>query len=78
MSVNQANAVSELLQENWGLSSPVAAANILWPTNAYGCDWDYSGKRTAANSRLQREPQANKLMRLAVNVTWLLKNLSST
>jgi len=32
MSVNQALAVSELLQENWGLSSPNAVANILWPT----------------------------------------------
>jgi hypothetical protein len=32
MSVNEALTVSELLQENWGLSSPVAAANILWPT----------------------------------------------
>ena len=32
MTVNQALAVSELLQANWGLSSPVAAANILWPT----------------------------------------------
>ncbi len=32
MSTNQALAVSELLQENWELSSPVAAANILWPT----------------------------------------------
>ena len=32
MAVNQALTVSELLQENWGLSSPVAAANILWPT----------------------------------------------
>ena len=32
MPTNQALAVSELLQENWGLSSPVAVANILWPT----------------------------------------------
>jgi hypothetical protein len=32
MSTNQALAVSELLQDNWGLSNPVAAANILWPT----------------------------------------------
>ena len=32
MSTNQALAVSELLQANWGLSSPVVAANILWPT----------------------------------------------
>ena len=32
MSVNQAGAVSELLQANWGLASPLAAANILWPT----------------------------------------------
>ena len=32
MSTNQASAVSELLQENWGLSSPLVVANILWPT----------------------------------------------
>ena len=29
---NQALAVSELLQTNWELASPVAVANILWPT----------------------------------------------
>ncbi len=32
MSVNQAAAVSQLLQVNWSLTSPLAAANILWPT----------------------------------------------
>ena len=32
MSTNQALAVSELLKENWGLSNPVAAANIMWPS----------------------------------------------
>ena len=31
MSVNQAAIVSELLQSNWSLASPLAAANILWP-----------------------------------------------
>lgn len=33
MSVDQALAVSELLQDDWGLASPLAVANILWPTS---------------------------------------------
>jgi hypothetical protein len=32
MSTNQASAVSQLLQDNWKLANPLAAANILWPT----------------------------------------------
>jgi hypothetical protein len=31
MSTNQASVVSGLLQANWSLESPLAAANILWP-----------------------------------------------
>jgi hypothetical protein len=31
MTLNQPSTVSDLLQENWGLSNPAAAANILWP-----------------------------------------------
>jgi len=33
MAVNQAVAVSQLLQTNWSLTSPLATANILWPTS---------------------------------------------
>ena len=32
MSVNQAAAASQFLQESWSLTNPLAAANILWPT----------------------------------------------
>ena len=45
MSTNQALAVSELLQENWGLSSPVAAADILWPTTRMDAIGITQGKR---------------------------------
>ncbi len=31
MSVNQALAVSQLLQANWSLANPLAVANISWP-----------------------------------------------
>ncbi len=31
MSVNQALAVSQLLQDNWSLANPLAVANIAWP-----------------------------------------------
>jgi hypothetical protein len=32
MSVNQAAAASQFLQESWSLTNPLAVANILWPT----------------------------------------------
>ena len=32
MPVNQAEAISQLLQANWSLASPLAVANIAWPT----------------------------------------------
>ena len=79
MSTDQALAVSELLKENWGLSNPVADANIMWPIDAVRCYWDYSGKRTITDSRLQREAQASKLTHLVANVTYSSrKNLLST
>jgi len=32
MSTNYASTVSGLLQTNWSLAAPLAAANLLWPT----------------------------------------------
>jgi hypothetical protein len=32
MAVNKAQTVSQLLQDNWSLTSPLAVANIAWPT----------------------------------------------
>ena len=46
MAINQALTISELLQENWGLSSPVAAANILWPTTRMDAVGVTQGKGT--------------------------------
>jgi len=46
VAVNQALTVSELLQENWGLSSPVAPANILWPTTRMDAVGITQGKGT--------------------------------
>ena len=46
MSVNQAVAVSQLLQANWSLTSPLAAANILWPTTRMDALGVTAGKGT--------------------------------
>ncbi len=31
MTVNQAAAISQLLQSNWGLTGPLSVSNIAWP-----------------------------------------------
>jgi nucleotide-binding universal stress UspA family protein len=46
VSVNQAVAVSQLLQKNWSLSSPLAVANILWPTTRIDAIGVTQGKGT--------------------------------
>jgi hypothetical protein len=62
MSVNQALAVSELLQANWSLANPLAAANILWPTT-----------RMDAIGVTQRKGNLQVAVYNA-SVIWLLKN----